>query len=361
MLYTNFFLSCAQLHSKDLWTIYYRYNSFKEAYFQFLSGKGFNFLNNVKKQALKHLISGFNLKDNFDFLESRGMTIITQEDETFPEPLKHIYDSPIALYCKGNLQIFKNYQNFIAVVGPRNPSFYGQKAAEYFSRELIRNGLNLVSGLAFGVDSIAHKISVENNVPTIAVLGSSLTSIYPASNNHLAQKIIETGGLLISETSPFISSQKFHFAKRNRIISGLCQSTLLVEAGKKSGGLITAASAFSQDRETYVLPNSIFEESSFGSNNLLALNRAKPIIHPNQILQDYNITPKKENKIHLNLEGSALNLYKLLTKESLTIDQIVLQTGLSYNEIAQTLAYLELKGHVTHKNFGIYQANISSL
>ncbi len=194
----------------------------------------------------------------------------------YPEKLRYIYDSPLQLYVLGNKKILN--QKAIAIVGARKATEYGKKMAYKFSKELAEKGINIISGLAKGIDSYAHlgTIQAQGKVidsrkigKTIAVMGSGFNNIYPKENIDLARKIIKSGGCIITEYSAETKPEKLNFPKRNRIISGLSNGVLVVEASKISGALITADFALEQGKEVFALPGDITREQSEGCNELI--------------------------------------------------------------------------------------------
>lgn len=194
---------------------------------------------------------------------------ISIESKEYPEQLREIYAAPLKLYVLGDKEILK--QSGIAIVGSRNATEYGKKVALQFSKDLTRNGINIISGLALGIDTCAHLGTLHSDSigKTIAVLGSGLDEIYPKKNIELAKKIINCGGCIISEYPLGTKPEKLHFPQRNRIISGLSKGVLIVEASEKSGSLITADFALEQGREVFVVPGNISSPTSVGSNNLI--------------------------------------------------------------------------------------------
>ena len=218
-------------------------------------------------------------KQHYMYMEKNNMDIINITDKDYPNGLKEIYDPPISIYIKGNIEALNNIG--IAIVGCRNASEYGKKAAKYFAYNLTKEGYNIISGLAKGIDSFSHIGNIhainENNInrnirdigKTIAVIGSGLDEIYPKENTKLFEEIIKSGGIIISEyplgTKPF----KMNFPARNRIISGLAKGIIVVEAKEKSGTLITVDFALEQGKDVYVVPGNIDEINSIGTNNLI--------------------------------------------------------------------------------------------
>lgn len=194
---------------------------------------------------------------------------ISIESKEYPEQLREIYDAPLKLYVLGNKEILN--QTGVAIVGSRNATEYGKRVALQFSKDLSKNGINIISGLALGIDTCAHigTLHSDNIGKTIAVLGSGLDEIYPKQNISLARKIIQIGGCLISEYPLGTKPEKIHFPQRNRIISGLSKGVLVVAASEKSGSLITADFALEQGREVFAVPGNISNFTSVGTNNLI--------------------------------------------------------------------------------------------
>ena len=193
--------------------------------------------------------------------------IITINDNRYPKLLKEIYDPPISLYVKGNVNILNG--NSIAIVGCRDATEYGKKAAKYFSYNLARKEVNIISGLARGIDSYAHEATLDTAGKTIAVVGNGLDIIYPKENIELERKILENNGAIISEYPIGTKPNKRNFPARNRIISGMSNGVLVIEAKKKSGTLITVDFALEQGKEVYVVPGNINSPNSIGTNELI--------------------------------------------------------------------------------------------
>lgn len=187
----------------------------------------------------------------------------------YPKQLKEIYDAPLKLYVLGNKTILK--QKGIAIVGARKATEYGRKVAIKISKEISYYGINIISGLAHGIDTYAHMGSIlaDSAGKTIAVLGSGIDEIYPKQNIKLAKQILETGGCIVSEYPLGTKPEKIHFPQRNRIISGLSNGVLVVEATNKSGALITADFALEQGRDVFSIPGNILNDTSDGTNNLI--------------------------------------------------------------------------------------------
>ena len=220
---------------------------------------------NIKEQIYKHI----------KYMKKYKIDVISINDKKYPQILKQIYDPPISLYIKGNAEIL-NGKN-IAIVGCRNSSKYGEEAAKYFAYNLSAKGINIISGLARGIDTYAHignlgaMMHNGNDIcgKTIAVVGNGIDIIYPKENKYLEEKIIKSGGCIISEYPLGTKPEKFNFPARNRIISGLSKGVLVIEARAKSGTLITIDFALQQGRDVYVVPGNINSVNSVGTNDLI--------------------------------------------------------------------------------------------
>lgn len=212
---------------------------------------------NIRNEAYKDL----------EYIEKNNIEIININDKRYPENLKQIYDPPISIYVKGNENILN--KESIAIVGCRSMSKYGEKAAMYFSKNLAREKINIVSGLARGIDSVAHIGAIMEEGVTIAVIGSGIDIEYPKENAKIYKDIVRSGGAIISEYPLGTKPMQMNFPARNRIISGISNKILVVEAKLKSGTLITVDFALDQNKEIYVVPGNINEENAQGTNYLI--------------------------------------------------------------------------------------------
>lgn len=293
-----------------------------------------------KLSSLKKI--SFSPQDAWQELEKRQIAFSLLGEDNYPSLLKEIAFPPRGIYYQGNL-----FPEMIplAVVGTRKVSDYGRIVTEKIVKELIPYNILIVSGLAYGVDTIAHYTAVKNGGKTIAVLGSGLDHISPASNLRLAQKIIHQGAL-VSEYPLGTISYPSYFPWRNRIISGLSRGTLVIEAPKKSGALITARFALEQNREVFAIPGSIFNSNSEGTNKLIQQG-AKLVSLVQDILEEFNIPLKPPSSFHPSLEEEENKIYHCFSPATpLTIDKIAEKLKLPPAEILAKLSILELKGLV---------------
>lgn len=195
------------------------------------------------------------------------MKVIYQANQTYPEKLNKIYAPPAKIYLLGDEMILNKPS--IAIVGCRQASDYGKKVAFRFAYELAKHGIVIISGLARGIDTYAHLGTVKANSPTIAILGSGLGHIYPAENKGLCKEIIKNGGAILTEYEPTAKPEKMHFPARNRLISGLSNGVIVVEAKEKSGTLITVDYALEQGKDVFIVPGNITSNNSYGTNELI--------------------------------------------------------------------------------------------
>lgn len=289
-----------------------------------------------------------------ELVRKAGINIVTYQDELYPVKLLEIYDRPVFLYLQGKLT---SDDINIAVVGSRLASTYGKYTTERISRELAGLGLTVVSGLARGIDSAAHRGALAARGRTIAVLGSGLDIVYPPENKKLFATIIEQGAV-ISELPLGSPPVAFNFPARNRIISGMSYGVVVVEAGEKSGSLITAKLALEQGREVFAVPGSIDSAGARGTNKLIKQG-AKLIENTDDILEE--ILPQLEKTkvfsassvsrpeaikppVKTELSKTDQEIVDIVSGGCLHIDEIITGTGLSPAEISSTLMALELKG-----------------
>lgn len=316
---------------KKLWDIGNCYD-FKELGFD---EKDFNEFREIK--------SKFNLEKQEEILNKNKIKVITINDSCYPELLKEISDPPFVLFVRGELE--KKFLT-IGIVGTRKPTSYGIQSTLYLSEKIAKVGITIVSGLAIGIDTVAHKGTLNSKGNTIAILGTSVddSAIYPSINRTLANNIINQGGALVSEYPPGYPVFKYNFPERNRIISGLSMAVIIVEAKIKSGALITADFALEQNRDVFAVPGDIFRLESEGPNNLIKQG-AGIITNVDDIFNTLGVDVKLEenNEENSEEENSIINCLK---NSCLSIDNITKNTGLTISETLSTLSLMEIKGKI---------------
>lgn len=286
-----------------------------------------------------------------------GQTI---KPDFYPKNLQEIKYSPKELYYLGNKELFQE-KNFLAVVGSRKASVYGKKVLRFILPEVAKTKIVIVSGLALGIDSLAHRIALENKCPTIAVMAGGLDQIYPPEHRKIAEEIIEAGGMLISEHPPGTQYLKQYFPARNRIISGLSDAVLIVEAKEKSGALITASFAFSQERKVLATPGDVFSKQSQGVNGLFSKG-AKPIQNSNDIFKalfgrkknNFSRSNISTNKPESPEEGKILSL--MSRNSAVSLNFLIQNSKLPTAKVIALVTQMELKGMVEQVDGGYIQA-----
>ena len=295
--------------------------------------------------------------------EKQGIKILTYSDELYPEKLKQIYDSPYVLYYKGTLPDFDNRLS-IAVVGSRKSSAYGTEAAQKISYELAEKGVVVISGMARGIDSFAHKGALYAGGLTVAVVGSGIDIVYPPENRQLMEFIIKNGAV-ISEYPPGTKPLRYNFPQRNRLMSGLSEGVLVVEAAMKSGTFITVDFAQEQGKDVFAVPGSIFAPQSKGTNSLIC-DGTRAVTCGDDIISSYNtkyqFIPfdtavnseddgnntdiKAENRKIDGLSDEENLIISSLSFKPKKLEEIAKTTGLSVAKLTSMLTMLEMKGYV---------------
>ena len=270
-------------------------------------------------------------------------------DPDYPEKLRHCEDSPLLVYFRGEANL--GQKRILSVVGTRKPTEYGKIMCEQIVQGLSEHGVMIVSGLAYGVDTIAHRTAIASSLPTIAVLAHGLDQIYPYVNRPLAEKMIAHGGVL----TEFMSQTKLnrdYFPRRNRIIAGMADATLIIESAEKGGALITADIANSYSRDVFALPGRATDPKSAGCNLLIRQNKAALVQSAEDICfmmsWDQTLHPLQiQQKLFTEMNGEEKNIYLLLEeKKEADIDEIYLASGMTASKVAAILLKLEFEGLV---------------
>ncbi len=273
---------------------------------------------------------------------------IEYSEELYPERLRDIKNPPSRLYVLGNIEILNDHA--IAVVGSRHNTQYGERMCKKFTKNLVEYGINIISGLAIGIDTIAHETCLKNSGKTIAVLPCGLKNIYPKSNISLANKILENDGLLITEYEDDVRADSNKFRERNRIVAGLGMGTLVVEAGERSGTNITARHTLEQGKPVFSIPSSL-ENTKGTTTNKLIKNGCNLVTDVSDILNQYKdiefkkrLQVKKEVNIDIPLE--LIDIYKVLDNKPKSINEIAIKTGIPISEINYKLMILEIDNKI---------------
>jgi DNA processing protein len=278
-------------------------------------------------------------------IEAQGIKVLTWEDEAYPERLKEIDQPPPVLYIRGDYRPDDLFA--VAIVGTRRVTAYGRQITEELAGFLAANGITVISGLARGVDAIAHQSALKAGGRTIGVLGSGVDRIYPPEHRTLSEKMIEQGAI-VSDYAPGTPPDASNFPPRNRIISALSLAVVVVEAGETSGALITAEFAAEQGREIFAVPGSILAPQSKGTNKLIQRG-ALPLLSVNDLMQALDLTRMGEQKAARKIipaDETEARLMNVLGSEPLHVDEIRNQAELPIEKVSATLALMELKGLV---------------
>lgn len=316
-----------------------------------------NFLNILNSETISVLLkSKNNFEEKFsEKINRENVKIITCFDDEYPKKLRNLIGAPHILYYKGNLSGCENIS--IAVVGSRKATSYGKWAAEKFTKELSQLNVTIISGLAAGIDSTAHKTAIKSNAPTIGVIGCGIDIVYPKHNEHLYEEVIENKGAVITEFPFGMKPLPVNFPIRNRIISGLSDGVLVIEAQEKSGTLITASHAADQGKDIFAVPGNINSLYSKGTNALIKdgaklVSSIDDLIEEIQQLKEY--VQKNKNMSTYDLTEKEIEIINTLKSGEKNVFEISEQVNMNIGEILSILTLLEMKGAVKQlqgKNF----------
>jgi DNA processing protein len=335
------------VHAKALINIYGNAeNVFKAKRKELESIEG---IGTVRANSIKKFTDFTNSEAEIKFIEKYKITPLFITDDNYPKRLLNCYDSPPILFYRGNANL--NTSKIVSIVGTRKNSDYGKVFTEKLIEDLKEQNILIVSGLAFGVDTIAHKAAIKNNLHTVGVLAHGLDRIYPAQNKQLAKDMIECGGLLtdfMSNTNP----DKQNFPKRNRIVAGMCDALLVIESGIKGGSLITAELANGYNKDVFAIPGKTTDKNSEGCNYLIKQNKASLITCADDLMQIMNWAPqekkqKKQRELFIELTPDEKIIVDILQlQEAVQIDELYFKSGLSSSTVASALLMLEMQNVV---------------
>ncbi|MEP6616899.1 MAG: DNA-processing protein DprA [Ginsengibacter sp.] len=312
----------------------------------------------VRAKSIKDFSAFKDAEKEITFIEKFRITPLFINEPSYPRRLLNCYDNPVLLYYRGTANL--NSDKIIAIVGTRNNNEYGKNVCERFIEEIRHQNILVVSGLAFGIDSIAHRTALKHGLPTVGVLAHGLDRIYPAENKLLAKHMIESGGLLTdfrSGTNP----DKQNFPKRNRIVAGISDAVVVIETGLKGGSLITAELANGYNKDVFAIPGRISDPKNEGCNYLIKTNKASLITSANDVLENMGWNDHKKNnltkqrKLFIDLTGNEKIIDDILQAGPTHIDEIFLRSGLSSSAVAAALLTLEMQNLVISLPGKIYE------
>lgn len=294
------------------------------------------------------------IEKEYEKVKKLNIEVVTLSENEYPEILKNIDSPPLGFYALGNLEILKEETLFVAIVGTRKASNYGKETSFRFSKGLSNLGVIIVSGLAYGIDEYAHKGAVDINSKTIAVLGEGIDLVLNSPKRKLVEKILENDGLIISEYSLSTPAMPYHFPLRNRIIAGLSNAVLVVEAPIDSGALITANYALKYGKEIFVVPGEITNKNFEGSHNLIKQG-AKLVTSIEDILVEFGIDYKEKNKVKkLKLSPKEEIIIESLQIKEKTIEELSKETNFPIQDLLVLLTHMEIKGLIKNKDGKFY-------
>jgi DNA processing protein len=314
----------------------------------------------ARATAIKNF-NGFNcIEQEIAFLSKNEISVLIKHKDGYPRRLENCIDAPHVLFYKGTQLL--NVQKVVAVVGTRAPTDYGKERVAAFISSLLSLDVLVVSGLAYGIDTLVHRDCVKHGISTIGVLGHGLSQVYPSSNRILAGEMIQRGGLLtefMHKTKP----DRQNFPKRNRIVAGMVDAVVVIESGEKGGSLITAEIANSYNKDVFAYPGRTTDLGSMGCNHLIRTHRANLITSGMEFIEfmDWNSAIKRKKSIQaelfLALEGKEKELYDLvLQREPVGIDDLIIESGQKPSEVSSILFSLEMRGLVSPRPGKLYAA-----
>src|SRR5215203_2402703 len=300
-------------------------------------------------------IKGFNdfhiAEKELEFIDKFKIKTFFLTDKDYPKRLLNCYDSPTLLFYKGTADL--NTSKIVAIVGTRTNTEYGKQFTEKLVKDLSEQNITIISGLAFGIDAMAHKAALKHGLPTVGVVGHGLDKIYPSENSSLAKEMIKEGGGILSEFFSGTKPDKHNFPLRNRIVAGISDATVVVETNIKGGSMITGNLANAYNRDVFAVPGRTTDTKSSGCNHLIKYNKAILLTDASELLEvmgwkTRKTKPKKQKELFIELSTEEKQVVQLLQqKETVSIDEINITSGLSSSTIAAAILNLELQNVIT--------------
>ena len=303
-------------------------------------------IGDVKVASIKAFEDFEKAAEEIKFIEKYKIQPLFITDKNYPQRLLKCYDAPTLLYYRGNADL--NHERIISIIGTRSNTDYGKQMTEKLIADLKEENVMIISGLAFGIDAIAHKTALQNNLLTVGVLAHGLDTIYPPQHKSMAKEMLQQGGLL-TEFMQSSKPDKHNFPKRNRIVAGMADATIVVETAIKGGSMITAELAYNYNKDVFAFPGRTTDGKSAGSNYLVKHNRATLLTDAQQLSetmgwQKKKTKPKAQKELFIELSTDERIIVDILAKrESVHIDELFLKSGLSSSAIASSMLGLELQ------------------
>jgi DNA processing protein len=309
-------------------------------------------IGSIRAGSIKHFRDFTKAEEEISFIEKFKIIPLFLTDKGYPQRLLNCYDSPTLLFYKGTADL--NASKVIAIVGTRNHTEYSKKMNDMLVEDLSTQKIVIVSGMAYGVDAIAHKAAVKNNLPTVGVLGHGLDQIYPSDHLNLAKDMLKHGGGLLTEFRSKTKPDKHNFPTRNRIVAGISDATIVIESGIKGGSMVTAELANGYNKDVFAFPGKVTDHKSEGCNHLIKSNKAILLTDAQQLIEmmgweekSQKLKVKSQKEIFIDLSKEEKIVIDILKeKETVHIDEINLKSGLSNSAIAAAILNLELQNVV---------------
>ena len=316
-------------------------------------------IGSVRASSIKNYHDFSRAEEEVLFIKKYKIIPLFSTDKAYPQRLLNCYDSPAMLYYKGNADL--NHSKIVAIVGTRNNNEYGKNICEKLVDELASADVLIISGLAFGIDSIAHKASLKNNLKTIGVLAHGLDTIYPSQNASLSKQMTSSGGLLTEFTSN-TKPDRQNFPSRNRIVAGISDAVVVIETGIKGGSLITAELANGYNKDVFAFPGRINDSKSEGCNYLIKNNKAGLLTSANDLLENMGwkqvkkVSAKKQRELFIELSPDEKIIVEILqSQEQVHIDELYIKSKLNSSKVAAALLMLEMQNVVISLPGKIYK------
>lgn len=314
----------------------------------------------VKAASIKSFSSFDMAEREISFIEKFGIQPIFLTDPAYPRRLLNCYDSPTLLFCRGTPDL--NHSRVIAVIGTRSHTEYGRQVTEKIVADLKVQQTMIVSGLAFGIDAIAHRAAIKNDCPTIGVLAHGLDQVYPAQHASLAREMIRSGGAVLTEFRSGIKPDKHNFPTRNRVVAGISDAVIVIETGTKGGSMITAELANSYNRDVFAIPGRVNDPKSAGCHDLIKNNKAVLLTHGKELIEimgwEASKTTRRQGQRELftEMNEEERKICEIIgAKDAVHIDEIYALSGLSNSRVAAAILNLELRNVVLSLPGKLYQ------
>ncbi len=304
----------------------------------------------VRASSIKAFDDFASAEKELKFIEQFKIQALSFTDEAYPKRLLKFYDAPTLLYYRGVADL--NAPKIVSVVGTRSNTDYGKQFLDKLIKDFAEHNVLVLSGLAYGIDSIAHKAALKNNLPTVGVLAHGLSKIYPPDHSNLAKEMLQNGGLL-TEFTHDTKADKHNFPTRNRIVAGMCDALIVVETAAKGGSMITAEIGYNYNKDMFALPGRLNDAKSAGCNLLIKQGKAHLLTDAHQINEQLKwqtktkVKPKAQRQLFIELSKDEQQVYDVLKHvESMSIDELNFKTGLSSSSMAAALLMMEMQSLV---------------